>query len=58
MHNLIIQTYILSRPYALLMLRALATFNLTPSLKENEQCLAIETYCSEEGTTGNKGSTF
>ena len=49
LHNLIILIDISSCPCALLMLRALIIFNMTSSLKENEESLAAETYCSELG---------
>ena len=49
-YNLIIRIDISSRPCALLMLRALIIFNLTSSLKENEENVAAETCCSELGT--------
>ena len=48
--NLIIQIDISSCPCALLMLRALIIVNMTSSLKENEESLAVETYSSELGT--------
>ena len=32
------------------MLRALIIFNMTSSMKENVESLAVETYCSELGT--------
>ena len=47
LHNLIILIDISSCPCTLLMLRALIIFNMTSSLKENEESLAAETYCSE-----------
>ena len=34
----------------LLMLRALTAFNITSSLKHNEESLAVETYYGELGT--------
>ena len=49
LHNLIILIDISSCPCALLMLRALIIFNMTSSLKENEESLTAETYCSELG---------
>ena len=49
LYNLIILTDTSSCPCALLMLRTLIIFNMTSSLKENEENLAVETYCSELG---------
>ena len=49
LHNLIILIDISSCPCTLLMLRALIIFIMTSSLKENEESLAAETYCSELG---------
>ena len=49
LHNLIILIDISSCPCTLLMLRAWIIFNMTSSLKENEESLAAETYCSELG---------
>ena len=48
-HNLIILIDISSCPCTLLILRALIIFNMTSSLKESEENLAAETYCSELG---------
>ena len=50
LHNLIIRIDISSCSCALLMLRALIIFKMTSSLKENEESLALGTYCSELGT--------
>ena len=50
LHNLIIRIDISSCPCALLKLKALIIFNTIFSLKENEESLAVETYCSELGT--------
>ena len=50
LHKLIIRIDISLCPCALLMLRALVIFNMTSSLKENEERLAVETYCIELGT--------
>ena len=44
LHNLIIQIDILSCLCALLILRALIIFNMTLSLKENEESLVVETF--------------
>ena len=49
LHNLIILIHISSCPCTLLMLRALIIFNMISSLKENEESLAAETYCTELG---------
>ena len=49
LHNLIILIDISSRPCALLRLRAFIIFNMTSSLKENEESPAAETYCTELG---------
>ena len=49
LHNLIIQIDTSSWTCALLMLRALTIFNVTSSLKQNEESLAAETYCDELG---------
>ena len=48
--NLIIRVDISSCPCALFVLRALKIVNITFSLKQNEQSLAIEIYCGELGT--------
>ena len=50
LHNLIIQHDLLLCPWALLMLRSLVIFTMTSSLKENEESLAVQTYCSELAT--------
>ena len=51
LHNLIILIDISSCPCALLILRALIIFNMTSSLKENEESVVAETYCSELDNT-------
>ena len=48
-HNLIIRIEMSSCPCALLMLRALIISNMTSSLTQNEESLAVETYFSELG---------
>ena len=50
MHDLIIRIDISSCPCTLLKLRALTIFNITSSLKQNEENLAVETYCGKLGT--------
>ena len=47
LHNLIIGIDMSSCPCALLMLKALIIFSMASSLKENEEGLAVEKYCSE-----------
>ena len=48
-HNLIIRIEMSSCPCALLMLRALIISNMTSSLTQNEESLAVEAYFSELG---------
>ena len=50
LHNLIIQIDISSFPCALSVLRALTIFDITSSLKQNEEGVAVDTYCGELGT--------
>ena len=49
-HNLIIRTDISSCLSVLLILRAVTIFNIASSLKQNEESLAVETYCDQLGT--------
>ena len=51
LYNLITLIDISSCPCALLMLRALIIFNMTSSLKENEESMVAETDCSELDNT-------
>ena len=50
LHNLIVRIDISSCPCAFLMVRSLTIFSITSSLKQNEESLAVETYCRELGT--------
>ena len=47
MHNLIIRLDKSSCTCRLLKLIALTVFNITSSLKKNEESLTVETYCGE-----------
>ena len=50
LHNLIIRIDKSSFPCTLLMLRSLIILKATSSLKENDENLVVEIYCSELGT--------
>ena len=50
LHNLTIRIGIPSGSFALLMLKALTTFDITSSLKQNEECLSVKTYCGKLST--------
>ena len=50
LHNLIIRIDKSSFPCTLLMLRSLINLKATSSLKENDENLVVEIYCSELGT--------
>ena len=49
LHHLVIQIKMPSYSCALLMLRAITIFNMTSSLKQNEESLAVEKEFSELG---------
>ena len=49
LHHLVIQIKMPSSSCALLMLRAITIFNMTSSLKQNEESLAVEKEFSELG---------